>query len=303
MILRHGSFFSGFGGFDLAAEWMGWENVFHCEINNFCNKILNYYWPNAHSFKDIKTTDFTFFRGKIDIVTGGFPCQPFSVAGKQKGTADERHLWPEMLRAIREIQPRWVLGENVFGLINWDGGVVFNQVQADLEASGYEVFPYVLPACGVDAPHRRYRVWFVAHRNASDTSVHGHERREFGESRSAPGQSEGKRLQRKRFRCNTDGISQPRPFTHTASKRGGQNNRKRTPGIINKNGKGSNWQHFPTQSPLFSRNDGLSARLDRITVSKWRNESIRGTGNAVVPQLVLQFYKTIEAYEQQLTAF
>ncbi len=101
--MTHGSLFSGIGGFDLAAEWMGWENVFHCEWNPFGQKVLKHYWPNAISYEDITKTDFTVHRGKIDIITGGFPCQPYSSAGKRKGKDDERHLWPSMLRAIREI--------------------------------------------------------------------------------------------------------------------------------------------------------------------------------------------------------
>ena len=109
------------GGFDLAAEWMGWENKFHCEWNPFGQKVLHHYWPNAEQFTDITKTDFTKYEGTIDIISGGFPCQPYSSAGKRLGKEDERHLWPEMLRAIREIQPRWVVGENVRGLINWGG--------------------------------------------------------------------------------------------------------------------------------------------------------------------------------------
>ncbi len=161
--MKHGSLFSGVGGFDLAAEWMGWENVFHCEWNDFGKKVLKYYWPKAISYDDITKTDFTVHRGEIDILTGGFPCQPYSMAGKRKGTEDDRHLWPEMLRAIREIQPTWIVGENVSGLVNWNGGMVFNEVQADLEAAGYEVTPFLLPACGVNAPHKRERVWFVGY--------------------------------------------------------------------------------------------------------------------------------------------
>lgn len=156
--MTHGSLFSGIGGFDLAAEWMGWTNVFHCEIDTFCQNVLKYHFPNSIMHDDIKQTDFTIYRDRIDILTGGFPCQPFSAAGKRKGKEDDRHLWPEMLRAIREIQPRWVVGENVFGITNWNGGMVFDEVQADLEAEGYEVQPFILPACAVNAPHRRDRV-------------------------------------------------------------------------------------------------------------------------------------------------
>lgn len=164
--MTHGSLFSGIGGFDLAAEWMGWENMFHCDVKPFAIRTLKYYWPNAKLYNDIKKTDFTIHRGKVDVLTGGFPCQPFSGAGKRKGKEDDRHLWPEMLRAIREIQPSWIVGENVYGLINWNRGMVFNEVQVDLENEGYEVQPYILPACSINAPHRRDRVWFVAHSNS-----------------------------------------------------------------------------------------------------------------------------------------
>jgi DNA (cytosine-5)-methyltransferase 1 len=163
MNLRHGSLFSGIGGFDLAAEWAGWTNVFNCEIDLFCRKVLKYYWPEVKSFRNIIKADFKQYEGKIDIISGGFPCQPFSIAGKRKGTEDYRNLWPEMFKAIQLFKSTWVVGENVFGIANWDGGLVFEQVQLDLEAEGYEVQTFVLPACAVDAPHRRDRVWFVAY--------------------------------------------------------------------------------------------------------------------------------------------
>jgi DNA (cytosine-5)-methyltransferase 1 len=111
--MKHGSLFSGIGGFDLASEWMGWENVFHCEWMEFPRKVLDYYWPNADSHIDICKTDFTKYEGTIDIISGGIPCQPFSLAGKRKGTEDERYLWGEMLRAIQEIKPKFVIAENV----------------------------------------------------------------------------------------------------------------------------------------------------------------------------------------------
>lgn len=160
--MNHISLFSGQGGFDLAAQYMGWNNIANCEIDPFCQRILKYYWPNATTHTDIRTTDFSIYRGRCDILTGGFPCQPYSTAGKRLGKEDARHLWPEMLRAIREVSPRWVVGENVRGLINWNGGLVFDEVQADLESAGYEVTPFILPAAGVNAPHRRDRVWFIA---------------------------------------------------------------------------------------------------------------------------------------------
>jgi DNA (cytosine-5)-methyltransferase 1 len=181
MKFRHGSLFSGIGGFDLAAEWMGWENVFHCEWNEFGRRILKYYWPNAISYGDITKTDFTIHRGTIDILTGGFPCQPYSQAGKRLGKDDDRHLWPEMLRAIREISPTYIVGENVYGLVNWNGGMVFNEVQTDLENEGYEILPVILPACAVNAPHRRERIWFVAYSNKSTKGPSRTSSRAFGE--------------------------------------------------------------------------------------------------------------------------
>jgi DNA (cytosine-5)-methyltransferase 1 len=168
MKLKHASLFSGIGGFDLAAEWMGWENVFHCEWMLFPRQILNYHFPNSISYEDITKTDFTIHRGQIDVLTGGFPCQPYSVAGKRLGKDDERHLWPQMLRAIREIEPTFVVGENVRGLVNWSGGMVFEEVQIDLANEGYEVIPFILPACAVGAPHRRDRVWFIAKNTVRD---------------------------------------------------------------------------------------------------------------------------------------
>lgn len=164
MTMTHASLFSGIGGFDLAAEWAGWTNAFNCEIDPFCRKVLKYHFPDAEQYGDIRTTDFTIWRDRIDVLTGGFPCQPFSLAGKRKGTEDDRYLWPEMLRVIRTVRPRWVVGENVFGIVNWSEGMVFDKVCSDLEAAGYEVQPYIIPACGVGAPHRRDRCWFVAHR-------------------------------------------------------------------------------------------------------------------------------------------
>jgi DNA (cytosine-5)-methyltransferase 1 len=164
--MNHGSLFSGIGGFDLAAEWMGWENKFHCDINPFSRKLCKFYWPEAVSYDNIKTTDFRVWRGKIDVLSGGFPCQPFSTAGKRMGKEDDRHLWPEMLRAIREIKPRYVVGENVRGLLSWSDGLVLEEVFADLEGEGYEVQAFVLPACGINAPHRRERIFVVAHANS-----------------------------------------------------------------------------------------------------------------------------------------
>jgi len=164
--LKHIGLFEGIGGFSLAARWMGWETIAWCEWNEFGQKVLKHHFPEAEGFGDITKTDFTKYANTVDILTGGFPCQPYSVAGKRKGKDDERHLWPEMLRVIGEVQPTYVVGENVSGLISWNGGLVFHEVQTELEAKGYEVQPFILPACAKNAPHRRDRVWFVAYSNS-----------------------------------------------------------------------------------------------------------------------------------------
>ena len=188
--MTHASLFSGIGGPEVAAAMMGWDNVFHCEINPFGRSILDYWFPESESYEDITKTDFSKYRGRIDVLTGGFPCQPFSYAGKRGGQADDRYLWPEMLRVIDQIRPTWVVGENVAGittmvescetidmggeasLFEEDGRVhrfrseytfTIERICRDLESKGYSVQPMLIPACAVGAPHRRDRVFIIAH--------------------------------------------------------------------------------------------------------------------------------------------
>lgn len=336
--MTHGSLFSGIGGFDLAAEWMGWENKFHCEWNPFGQKILHHYWPDAETFNDITKTDFTKYANKIDILTGGFPCQPYSSAGKRLGKDDERHLWPEMLRAIREINPTYIVGENVRGLLNWNGGVVFNEVCVELEANGYQVAPCLIPACGVGAPHRRERIWFVAYSksngcNKSGTEINKRQIYKFQDRHSV----------RYKFTTNGEVCDAANTDSNGFNERNGEhevnaseewfnalsntnesngngnaantlsqgiqgyggssqnfeiqtnefksNNRKRQPRM--------DWQKFPTKSPICNGDDGISNRLDSITFSKWRNESIKAGGNAIVPQVALQIFKAIQQYDTE----
>lgn len=156
--MTHASLFSGIGGFDLAAEWAGWTNAFNCEIDPFCRKVLKYHFPNAEQYEDIRTTDFTVWKDRIDVLTGGFPCQPFSLAGKRRGTEDYRYLWPAMLDVIRTVRPRWVVGENVYGIVNWSEGLVFERVCADLRRQDtrcsrtlFRLAVSALPTVGTDA--------------------------------------------------------------------------------------------------------------------------------------------------------
>ena len=233
--MTHASLFSGIGGGEIAASMMGWENAFHCEIQEFPRRVLEYWYPNSTSYEDITKTDFTPWRGKIDILTGGFPCQPFSCAGKRKGADDDRYLWPEMLRAIREIQPSWVVGENVAGILSMvqpgsesevggetslfgEGNEIWERRQQyvveivcqDLEREGYSVQPFVIPACAVGAPHRRDRVWFIARRVAADLSDTGVEAVQQGwqdgvHAIGPPAYPEGERLERRTGRGREDG--------------------------------------------------------------------------------------------------
>ena len=383
--MTHGSLFSGIGGFDLAAHWMGWDNIFHCEWNPFGQKVLKHHFPNSISYNDITKTDFTVHEGRIDILTGGFPCQPYSTAGLRKGKADERHLFPEMLRAIKEIKPRWVIGENVRGLVSWNGGMVFNEVCDDLEREGYEVQPFLIPAAGVNAPHQRQRIWFVAFKDTNKNGWRGFEwekepneweqrnistrnnesiqtnngeiglvinsndkgrsgklgevQKENGEisernnnaefSNSSNGlitntngiggrqdvrwsngksnvineiseeqnaanpnttrcenrdkQYRGESTQDEQGQCGTIGYSIG--FESNSSRSGENENR---------------WKNFPTQSPICGGDDGIPRELDSITFSKWRNESIKGYGNAIVPQVAHEIFKTIEKFENYL---
>jgi len=368
--MRHGSLFSGIGGFDLASEWMGWENVFHCEWNPFGKRVLKHYWPNAESFDDITKTDFTKYYGTIDIISGGFPCQPYSNAGKRLGKEDQRHLWPQMLRAIREIAPRYVVGENVRGITNWNGGMVFDEVCADLENLGYQVSPCIIPASAVNAPHQRERVWFIAYSNNARTdnnmrdkpkweAIDNERKREpFVEHRAngiygnaTDSESSGSASTtdfnkwpmeesepfntgnlRNRTRAvsyggdasDADGLrlhERERVNEELTSKRGinalddvnedahgwnasdpssirsNENNGFGKSGFINEASSRNQWQNFPTESPICGGNDGLPSELDGITFPKWRNESIKGYGNAICPQVVYEIFKSIEAYE------
>ena len=190
-VLTHGSLFSGIGGAELAAHWAGFANLFHCEINPFGKRVLDYWFSQSKSYDDVTKTDFTEWRGRVDVLTAGFPCQPFSTAGNRKGADDDRYLWPETLRVLREIKPAWFVGENVAGLLTMveqrevtpmgsqatlfsEGDGLFHyratelytieRICRELNTAGYSVQPFVIPACAVGAPHRRDRVWIVARR-------------------------------------------------------------------------------------------------------------------------------------------
>jgi DNA (cytosine-5)-methyltransferase 1 len=353
--INHGSLFSGLGGFDLAAQKVGWNNVFHCEWEPFPRQILQYYWPQTKSYTDVKETSFKAWRHVPNLViSGGFPCQPFSAAGKRQGTIDGRYLWPEMLRAIRESKPVAVVAENVAGLLTMGEREVFAQVDSrnnirytdydhyeaiytrqeemllkniieDLEKEGYSVQTLVIPAAGVGAPHKRERIWIVAYSNERDDRrttgedasegskerlSERHEIRQSAKSgevqRNASGpnnrqqkQSE-KQLQARRNTFNGGNIGYASDTSSTELQGSiKQGSTKETGATENKSRQSSGsicsqWQKFPTQPPICGGNDGLPSELDGITFSKWRSESLKGYGNAVVPQIPERLFTAIE---------
>jgi len=294
--MKHGSLFSGIGGFDLAASWMQWENVFNCEKDVFCRRILQYYWPQTISYENVRDFCGTKYRNLIDVLSGGFPCQPFSSAGKRKGTADERYLWPQMLRIVHEMQPSWVVGENVSGLVNWEGGMVFRKVLANLESEGYEVWPYILPAGGVGAYHRRDRIFFIACRKDKFSKLlcdpawkkkYFSDARVWEEFEGSPQSAES---------SHSDSIERRKGGMHKT----GSKEAKRHVSPRNTWNAGHPWENFPSQSPLCGGNDGLPRELDRITFSAWRKESLKAYGNAIVPQVGFQIFQGIERVEASL---
>lgn len=161
--IKHASLFTGIGGFDYAAEQIGWQNIFQCEIDEWSRKILKQNFPTVTQYADIKETDFAIYRGRIDVLTGGFPCQPHSKAGKKLGAKDERDLWYECKRTVSQIRPSFALFENVSALLTTDAGRFFNRVLSDLAEIGYDAEWACLPASAFGAPHIRERIWIISY--------------------------------------------------------------------------------------------------------------------------------------------
>lgn len=319
--MRHASLFSGIGGPEVAASMIGWDNVFHCEINPFGRLILNYWYPNSDSYEDITKTDFKRYRGTIDVLTGGFPCQPFSYAGKRKGQTDDRYLWPEMLRVIDEIRPTWVIGENVAGITTMvepgkttyvgsetpifkeNRGVhrfrsehtfTIERICQNLEKIGYSVQPMLIPACTVEAPHRRDRVFIIAHTDCWGRSeVDEHLQSELTDGAESIGNgakwdaadSKGLLSHGNQTRYGGAGVKQE---VSQLGERDSKNITRMLPG--------ERWKGFPSVSPVHRGNDGLSFDVDDLTIpfSKWRTESLKAYGNAIVPQVMYRIFQCIE---------
>ena len=268
--------FSGIGGFSLGLERAGFETVAFCEIDKYCRLVLQKHWKDIKIYKDVREiTRQQYEQDGLElpeIITGGFPCQPFSVAGRQKGSRDNRYLWPEMFRIIKEFKPRWIIAENVRGIINIQDGVVFEGVHADLESQGYETQTFNIPAAGVGAPHRRERVWIVAN---SRRTIRGKQSTRNKESigpetsqetkRSADSDSVARSSEREKIMANSKRVyvqGQHDGSGKEQSRRGGW------------------WEVEPNVGRVA---DGLPGRVHRL----------KGLGNSIVPQIAEEIGKAI----------
>jgi len=367
MTMTHASVFSGIGGPEVAAAMLGWDNLFHCEINPFCRAVLEYWFPNAKSYEDITTTDFSDWGGRVNVLTGGFPCQPFSYAGQRRGADDDRYLWPFMHRCIYQVRPDWVVCENVAGITTMveqgdvtemeaekslfsevdllhryrlDETFTLERVCNDLENDGYAVQAVVIPACAVNAPHRRDRVFIIGHRNDAENAMCSGQLRGqnditgdkrdirnacAGDCERLCGEAPGflvadadcnrggemdEHLQpRLADGSKPVGNGRERVVYDTSSERPQTGHRGRETGEANRDASGwytrsdcniaglGRWDEFPTQSPIHRGNDGIPFPLDDLTIpaSKWRTESIKAYGNAIVPQVMYEIFKAIES--------
>ena len=318
--LTHLSLFSGIGGLDLAAEWAGFRTVGQCEWADYPRAVLEKHWPDVPKWRDIRTlTKESFYEQTrlrtVDIISGGFPCQPFSTAGKRRGKEDDRYLWPEMLRVIRELRPAWIVGENVPGIVD----LALDTVLADLEKEGYEVQCFLIPACGVDAPHKRYRVAIVAHtldgsnimrrngelQDAETDGGSGIDNRRgteivfsgqrWKDEPRAGGMANGIRTTVHKIDSDTQSVVREQrgawtaldaEFTNCSSR---ERERGAVPEPVRRiGGTYSPWENWPDEPNVGRVADGIPNRVDRL----------RALGNAVVPQQFFPIFQAIAELER-----
>lgn len=262
------------------------------------------------------------WHGKIDVLTGGFPCQPFSLAGRRKGADDNRYLWPQMLRAIRQILPTWVIGENVNGiktmvescqvtpmgrtsnlfeenyLYREESRFTLDKICADLEDEGYSVQPIIIPACAVGAPHRRDRVWIVARRSEPRAKTLQQKRKNRVHSSISSSNTNSNR--QRKWKNQQKSFSECCRTTNLSTRRTKRLTSHSLQHFSDLHKKGDCWKNFPTQSPVCRGNDGIPFNVDNLTISfpKWRQESIKAYGNAWVPQVAYEIFRAISLEEQ-----
>lgn len=318
--------FSGIGGFSLGLERAGFRTSAFCEIDPYCRRVLAKHWPDVPVHTDIRQLDGTRYAGTVDVVCGGYPCQPFSTAGKQQGETDPRHLWPEMRRVVRDARPRWVVCENVRGHV----GLGFDAVAAQLEDDGFTVWPFLVPACAVGAPHRRDRLWIVAHHpgdgrgawragrpdpggagqpeQALPAGEHaGHVADAGGRRRSGAEEGQVEQPQRTEAECPGEALAHTAARDHrspnklalfragrrdqggAAAERGG---RTAEPGVGGGLDGISRWLDGSWEAGIPRVATGVADRVDRL----------RALGNGVVPEIPYRLGRAIRTYEHGLAA-
>ncbi len=349
--MTHASLFSGIGGFELAAKWAGIKNMFTCEIDPFCKTILEYYYPKLKHYGDIKRTRFITWQNNIDILTASFPCQPFSTAGKREGVEDDRYLWEETVRVVHEVSPTWFIGENVTGLLSMvqpekvievegcptlfeenneeietvESEFIIETICQDLEQIGYSVQPFVIPACAVGAPHKRERIWIVAHTDKSGSESMCERKESSSElgfiTNSKGTRPKGECINRQEYGQSVRPYSQNKLIRPANTNKVGCGEDKKDIQSGQPAQKIPDWEEFPTQPPIYSRNDGIQSELlrcrlredsfgilseeeiDEIFSKSYRRlgtESIKAGGNAIVPQVAYQLFKGIVEVENKL---
>lgn len=316
MNITHYDLFAGIGGFSLALEEVFNEakiNHIFCEWAEFPAAVLKKHWPDGIFYGDIAglVADTDSQRHKssaieteaegrsnlcsgargdenetLTILTGGFPCQPFSHAGRRKGTADDRYQWPNMFRVIQNVKPDWVIAENVRGLVTWNDGMVLEQVCVDLESEGYEVQPFIIPAVAVNAPHRRDRVWIIAH--CANSRTKGLQKQEI--SPDDPTNTSSERLRGRSLRVRQDREWQMDEDERQRAEVRGQNQGR------SRRDWNQDWRKVAIATCNAGMDDGLPREVDGISYSfaKWRNESIKAYGNAIVPQVAMEIFRAIK---------
>lgn len=295
--MKHGSLFSGIGGFDLAASWMGWENVFQVEWNKRCQEVLKRRFPNAHKYLNVKDFDGTKYRGTIDILSGGDPCQPNSVAGLGMGTADVRFLWPEMFRIAQELNVSWIVNENVSGSIA--NGVLDIKIN-DLESVGYTCQPYCIPAESLGALHQRERVWLVAYN--SDFHRDNQIARAIRATESQP---EALEVQQHEIHQPRESVDLWIPAAPTDGERWEEYDDatrcwNKSEGLSRYFGFGAdphgNITRDTIESGIIRMLDGLPEGMDYAD----RGKRIEEIGNSICPQVAYEIFKAIEMTDSQM---